>query len=153
MVQSVPGEAVKSYIRYIGPDGVQRYGQPEAGICPKVPFLSQSYFQCEVRVIDGDVFGECKLSNTMDVALKILPPIEPTAIYGIGLNYKKHAAVMLAVPFVVGSQAPHSRLPCCFHEVRLIDHWTVRQYRYSEMRCCKARSILAIELQCSLGGL
>lgn len=89
----------------------------------------------------------------MDVALKILPPIEPTAIYGIGLNYKKHAAVMLAVPFVVGSQAPHSRLPCCFHEVRLIDHWTVRQYRDSEMRCCKARSILAIELQCSLGGL
>ena len=90
----------------------------------------------------------------MDVALKILPPIEPTAIYGIGLNYKKHAAVIIiGVHYVVGSKAPHSCLPCCFHEVRLIDHWTVRQYRDSEMRCCKARSILAIELQCSLGGL
>ncbi len=29
----------------------------------------------------------------MDLAMKILPPIEPTSIYAIGLNYKKHAAV------------------------------------------------------------
>ena len=29
----------------------------------------------------------------MDVALQILPPIDPVAVYAIGLNYKKHAAV------------------------------------------------------------
>lgn len=29
----------------------------------------------------------------MDVAMKILPPIDPVAVYAIGLNYKKHAAV------------------------------------------------------------
>ena len=30
----------------------------------------------------------------MDVALKILPPIDPVAVYAIGLNYKRHAAVI-----------------------------------------------------------
>ena len=30
----------------------------------------------------------------MDVALQILPPIDPVAVYAIGLNYKKHAAVV-----------------------------------------------------------
>ena len=54
-------------------------------------------------MIEGDVFGSCKLSNQMDVALKILPPIDPTEIYGIGLNYKKHAAVKLKVLYSVGS--------------------------------------------------
>lgn len=47
-----------------------------------------------MRVIEGDVFGECKLGDRMEVAMKILPPIEPSSIYAIGLNYKKHAAVM-----------------------------------------------------------
>lgn len=37
--QSAPGEAVKSYIRFVGPDGAIRYGQPEGGVCPKVAML------------------------------------------------------------------------------------------------------------------
>ena len=45
-------------------------------------------------MIEGDVFGDCKLSDRMDVALQILPPIDPVAVYAIGLNYKKHAAVV-----------------------------------------------------------
>lgn len=48
-----------------------------------------------MRLIDGDVFGECKLSDRMEVAMKILPPIDPVESYAIGLNYKKHAAVYL----------------------------------------------------------
>ena len=79
---SVPGDPVTSYVRFKGPDGKIRYGQPEQGACPKT----------EVRVIEGDIFGDCKLSDRMDVALQILPPIDPVAVYAIGLNYKKHAA-------------------------------------------------------------
>ena len=30
----------------------------------------------------------------MEVAMKILPPIDPIEAYAIGLNYKKHAAVL-----------------------------------------------------------
>lgn len=34
--QSKPGDNVQSYIRFIGPDGVVRYGQPEGEAAPKV---------------------------------------------------------------------------------------------------------------------
>ena len=41
--KTVPGEAVKSYIRFIGPDGKMYYGQPEGGVCPKVGYLMLFY--------------------------------------------------------------------------------------------------------------
>lgn len=42
--------------------------------------------------LSGDIaFGEIKISNEKIEVLSLLAPIEPTTIYCIGLNYRKHA--------------------------------------------------------------
>src|ERR1700744_2409236 len=42
--------------------------------------------------LSGDIScGEVKITNERIEVLQILAPIEPRTIYGIGLNYRKHA--------------------------------------------------------------
>jgi 2-keto-4-pentenoate hydratase/2-oxohepta-3-ene-1,7-dioic acid hydratase in catechol pathway len=43
-------------------------------------------------VIEGDVYGEHKVTTTVAEVAQLLAPVAPTAILCIGLNYRKHAA-------------------------------------------------------------
>ncbi len=42
-------------------------------------------------VIDGDVFNDFKVTSEKVLVKKYLPPVNPTVIFCIGLNYKLHA--------------------------------------------------------------
>lgn len=48
----------------------------------------------QVFRLKGDLYGECSQSDELLEPVKRLAPIEPTAIYAIGLNYRAHAAEM-----------------------------------------------------------
>src|SRR5438270_1557845 len=41
--------------------------------------------------IDGDIYGQYSVSDRKANAKKLLAPIQPTAFFCIGLNYKRHA--------------------------------------------------------------
>src|SRR5215211_1538598 len=41
--------------------------------------------------IDGDIFGKFSVSSRAANVKKLLAPIQPTAFFCIGLNYRKHA--------------------------------------------------------------
>ncbi|RME70945.1 MAG: 5-carboxymethyl-2-hydroxymuconate isomerase [Verrucomicrobia bacterium] len=43
-------------------------------------------------VIEGDLFGDFRVTNEVISGFKTLAPIEPANILAIGLNYRKHAA-------------------------------------------------------------
>lgn len=43
------------------------------------------------HAIDGDLFGEWSVSDRAVVIGPLLAPVAPAAIFGIGLNYRKHA--------------------------------------------------------------
>ncbi|MBA2667311.1 MAG: fumarylacetoacetate hydrolase family protein [Trueperaceae bacterium] len=43
------------------------------------------------RAIEGDPFGEHRLTDEVVEVGELLAPIDPTQIIGIGLNYKRHA--------------------------------------------------------------
>jgi 2-keto-4-pentenoate hydratase/2-oxohepta-3-ene-1,7-dioic acid hydratase in catechol pathway len=45
-----------------------------------------------VLCIEGDVFGDHRVTERVAEVKKILAPIQPTAIFCIGLNYLRHAA-------------------------------------------------------------
>lgn len=64
-------------VRYSDPDGKIHYGvQQGDGTAVE---------------LDGDLYGEFKLSSRRSQIAKLLSPIQPTAILCIGLNYRKHA--------------------------------------------------------------
>jgi 2-keto-4-pentenoate hydratase/2-oxohepta-3-ene-1,7-dioic acid hydratase in catechol pathway len=44
------------------------------------------------RAIEGDPFGEHRVTDDVVEVGELLAPIEPTQVIGIGLNYKRHAA-------------------------------------------------------------
>ena len=45
------------------------------------------------RVVDGDIFGNFKEGADVDPeSVRLLPPVEPSKIVCVGLNYKDHAA-------------------------------------------------------------
>ena len=49
----------------------------------------------EARLVEGDVFGRYEPGAVVPlVAAELLPPVRPTKIVAIGLNYKDHAAEM-----------------------------------------------------------
>ena len=48
----------------------------------------------QVFRLDGDLYGEFSPSEVRVDAVRRLAPVEPTAIYAIGLNYREHAAEM-----------------------------------------------------------
>ena len=43
------------------------------------------------RVIEGDVLGEWTVTDRVVAVGELLAPVEPVTIFGIGLNYRKHA--------------------------------------------------------------
>lgn len=45
----------------------------------------------DTKAIEGDLFAEHSVSNQHVTPSKILTPVTPTDIIGIGLNYRKHA--------------------------------------------------------------
>ena len=42
-------------------------------------------------VIRGDIFSEIQVTNQKVEVKELLPPVNPTAIFCIGLNYRPHA--------------------------------------------------------------
>lgn len=49
----------------------------------------------EPRLLEGDVFGKYELGPAVDLAkATLVPPVRPSKIVAIGLNYKDHAAEM-----------------------------------------------------------
>ncbi|MDA0700260.1 MAG: fumarylacetoacetate hydrolase family protein [bacterium] len=44
------------------------------------------------RAIEGDLFGEYRLTGRLVDVVERLAPVAPTQVIGIGLNYKRHAA-------------------------------------------------------------
>lgn len=64
-------------VRFINEAGVVRQGvQLEDG---------------SIKLIEGDVFGDFKVTDQSETPAKLLAPIVPTQILCIGLNYKFHA--------------------------------------------------------------
>lgn len=64
-------------IRYIDPQGTIHFAdQAEDGTA---------------REIEGDIYGKCRVTQKLANIDKLLAPIEPRAIFCIGLNYRKHA--------------------------------------------------------------
>jgi 2-keto-4-pentenoate hydratase/2-oxohepta-3-ene-1,7-dioic acid hydratase in catechol pathway len=64
-------------IRYADPQGAIHFAdQAEDGIA---------------REIEGDIYGNCRVTQRPAKIAKLLAPIEPRAILCIGLNYRKHA--------------------------------------------------------------
>lgn len=45
----------------------------------------------EVRLIEGDLFGDFKVTGATAQVSRLLAPLEPAAILCIGLNYRQHA--------------------------------------------------------------
>jgi 2-keto-4-pentenoate hydratase/2-oxohepta-3-ene-1,7-dioic acid hydratase in catechol pathway len=45
-----------------------------------------------IRQIDGDIFGDHTVTEKLAEVERLLAPIEPRQILGIGLNYRRHAA-------------------------------------------------------------
>jgi 2-keto-4-pentenoate hydratase/2-oxohepta-3-ene-1,7-dioic acid hydratase in catechol pathway len=70
-------EPSMNIIRYADPQGQTHYAAEQA---------DGSAIQ-----IDGDIFGEYRVTNFKAHMAKVLAPLMPTAILCIGLNYKRHA--------------------------------------------------------------
>ncbi len=64
--------------RFVDGEGCERLGEPVA--------------EDRARVIEGDLFGEYVLTDREIGIVRLLPPVEPPNIFGIGLNYREHAA-------------------------------------------------------------
>jgi 2-keto-4-pentenoate hydratase/2-oxohepta-3-ene-1,7-dioic acid hydratase in catechol pathway len=45
----------------------------------------------EPRIIRGDIFGQFRVSEKRARIRRLLPPIVPSNILAIGLNYRRHA--------------------------------------------------------------
>lgn len=45
----------------------------------------------KTRVIDGDIFGEIRVTEKTEQIKEILPPVSPPNILALGLNYRRHA--------------------------------------------------------------
>lgn len=58
---------------------------------------NRTFFGCKdggtIRLIDGDILGEWRITeNTVEISkIRLLPPVEPSQIICIGLNYYGHA--------------------------------------------------------------
>ena len=49
----------------------------------------------EMKLVEGDVFGQYELGAPVTIdAASLLPPVRPSKVVAIGLNYKDHAAEM-----------------------------------------------------------
>ncbi|MFH2092941.1 MAG: fumarylacetoacetate hydrolase family protein [Pseudomonadota bacterium] len=48
------------------------------------------YEDGQANIIQGDIYADFKVSSVRKTIKKLLTPIAPTVIYGIGLNYRPH---------------------------------------------------------------
>jgi 2-keto-4-pentenoate hydratase/2-oxohepta-3-ene-1,7-dioic acid hydratase in catechol pathway len=61
--------------------------------------LYDPQFPDEAEVIQGNVFGDFKITSKRSRIKSFLPPIEPRNILALGLNYRKHAdEIKMAYP-------------------------------------------------------
>lgn len=72
-------------VRFHDPDGKVRYGERVGADT--------------ARLIEGDLYGEHRVTDQSATISKLLAPVEPRSILCIGLNYRKHAEES-------GAQAP-----------------------------------------------
>src|SRR5262245_11845108 len=63
-----------------------RYSDPQGSI----KFASQQADGSALE-IDGDIYGQFSVSSRKAHVKKLLAPVQPTAIFCIGLNYRRHA--------------------------------------------------------------
>ncbi len=64
-------------VRFLGPDGREHVGcQQDDG---------------KLQLIEGDIFSDWSLTNDVLPVGRLLPPIAPTNIIGLGINYRQHA--------------------------------------------------------------
>ncbi len=64
-------------VRFHDPDGKVRYGERVNADT--------------ARLIEGDLYGEYRVTDRRSAIAKLLAPVEPRSILCIGLNYRKHA--------------------------------------------------------------
>src|ERR1700744_784645 len=65
---------------------VVRYRDPEGNVAHGVEGADG-----KIRRLEGDLFGERRVSSAEARVAKLLAPVVPTEILCIGLNYRKHA--------------------------------------------------------------
>lgn len=65
-------------IRFLDPENRVHHGVPTP--------------EGDVRLIYGDLFGSFELTDRRAVAAKLLAPVAPAQVLGVGLNYRRHAA-------------------------------------------------------------
>ncbi|MEN6319245.1 MAG: fumarylacetoacetate hydrolase family protein [Syntrophaceae bacterium] len=53
--------------------------------------LYDAELQDQVRVVQGDIFGNFEVTQKVEKIRSVLPPIYPCNILALGLNYRKHA--------------------------------------------------------------
>jgi len=63
--------------RFLDPAGHERLGEPTA--------------DHRARLLEGDLFGQLRPGEDEAVMDRLLPPVQPPNIFGIGLNYRDHA--------------------------------------------------------------
>ncbi|ORY93736.1 5-carboxymethyl-2-hydroxymuconate delta-isomerase [Syncephalastrum racemosum] len=77
-------------IRFEDENGNIRYGQPVlAG--KNLTHQEITGGQLRAHLIEGEIFGTHRVTDTVVSVKKLLSPIEPPFYRGIGLNYKRHA--------------------------------------------------------------
>ncbi len=64
-------------VRFHDPDGKVQYGERVNADT--------------ARLIEGDLYGDYRVTDRSSVITKLLAPVEPRSILCIGLNYRKHA--------------------------------------------------------------
>ncbi|MCP4250672.1 MAG: fumarylacetoacetate hydrolase family protein [bacterium] len=64
--------------RFLGSDGGEHYGEPVS--------------DDTARLIEGSIFGPHRLGDATATIARLLPPVSPPNVFGIGLNYRAHAA-------------------------------------------------------------
>ena len=46
----------------------------------------------EALIVEGDLFGSLRTTNRKEIVKRFLPPVQPSSVFALGLNYGKHAA-------------------------------------------------------------
>ena len=46
----------------------------------------------ETFIVKGDLFGSLKVTSRREIVKRFLPPLQPSSVFALGLNYGKHAA-------------------------------------------------------------
>ena len=64
--------------RFVDAQGCERLGEPVT--------------KDRARLIEGDLFGRFAVTDTEAAMTRLLPPVRPPNIFGIGRNYRDHAA-------------------------------------------------------------